>query len=454
MNVARFVACLLLSVLPARAGSAAVVSADVDSVARRYLATTPLVGFGVTVVRKGVVVHDAAYGKARLSPPMPADANTRFDYFSVGKHVTTALVLRLAERGLLDLDSLAGKYLPGLDSLYATVPLRQLLNHTSGNTALEIDESKPAPEHLKPPTRESLLALLAKGRSFAPPGATWTYCSDGFVVAAVVTEQVARMSYAELIRRELVAPLGLDDFGFQLTPRAQGYFIQEATPAPIQTVPYEWFSGAGSVCGTTRDLARWWMALRGGRVVSEKSLQQMWTPVRLAAGRQSAVFDYGLGIRLGRYAGHRMIGHTGDAAGGSAVLVEYPDDSLLITVATNTMGNKVPYAIEIHAAIARALLGIEYRKPVDQATPPALLEGAPGLYASPEGSFCVSAREGALFVSYDGEKPVKLMHQGNGSGDPDGGRLPLTGASGAAPGSVGGRCGPKRPLWTASRGLC
>jgi CubicO group peptidase (beta-lactamase class C family) len=259
-----------------------------------------------------------------------------------------------------------------------------------------------------------LLGWLAKGRRFAPPGATWTYSSDAFVVAAMVAEEVTGTSYAEQLRREFAVPLGLDDFGFELAPHAQGYFIEADKPAPIQAVPYEWFSGAGSVRGTTADLARWWMALRAGRVVSEQSLQQMWVPVRLAAGGQSAEFGYGLGIRLGRYAGHRVIGHTGDAAGGSAVLVEYPDDSLLIVVATNTLGNKVPYAIEIQAAIARALLGIEYREPIDEAVPRALLESAPGLYATPTGTFCVTAREGALYVSDDGEAAIKLMHQGDG----------------------------------------
>jgi CubicO group peptidase (beta-lactamase class C family) len=404
-----------ISFLSARAATDAVVVPAVDRIAKNYLTTTPLVGFGVTVVRNGVVIHDAGYGKSRLSPPAAADANTRFDYFSVGKHVTVALVMRLAERGLVDLDSLAGKYLPGLDSIYAQVPLRQLLSHTSGTTADEIDESKPDPEYLKAPTRASLLALLAKGQRVARPGATWTYNSDGFVVAAVVAEQITGKTYEELIQHELARPLGLHDFGFQLEPNAQGYLIEAETPEPIQAVPYEWFSGAGSVRGTTRDLARWWMALRAGRVVSQKSLTEMWTPARLtAAGGQSAEFGYGLGIRLGRYAGHPMVGHTGDAAGGSAVLAEYPDDSLLIVVATNTVGGKTPYATAIQAAIARELLGIEATPPFDRATPQTLLEGAPGMYANPDGTFCVSVDAGSLFISYDGTKPRKLMHQGDG----------------------------------------
>ncbi|MGH8249177.1 MAG: serine hydrolase domain-containing protein [Steroidobacteraceae bacterium] len=405
---------VLLAGPQALAGADKIVDPTVDRIAKRYLDTTPIVGFGVTVMRKGAVIHNAGYGKARLDPVIPADAGTRFDYFSVGKHVTTALVLRLVERDLLDLDSPAGKYLPGLDPDYGNATLRQLLSHTSGMTSPEIDERDPAAELLVVPTRESLLDWLAMSERVAPPGETWLYCSDAFVVAATIAEQLTGASYRELVRREVAEPLGLGDFGFELTPSAQGYFVEQDTPAPIKAVPYEWFSGAGSIRGTTVDLARWWMALRSGKVIGEQSSVAITTPTRLASKGKTAEFGYGLGIRLGSLAGHRMIGHTGDAAGGTAVLAEYPDDDLLIVVATNTRGKGVPWAIGIQAEIARTLLGIEIGKPLDQPTPKALLADAPGFYVSPEGSFCVSARDDSLFVAYDDESPVRLLHQGNG----------------------------------------
>lgn len=391
-----------------------VVDPTVDGIAKRYGETGSIVGFGVTVVRGGEIIHDAGYGNGRLDPAKPADAGTRFDYFSVGKHVTTALVLKLAERGLLDLDSPAGKYLPGLDPDYAGSTLRQLLSHTSGMTGTEIDERDPAPEYLVAPTREDLLRMFAAGERAVPPGEMWIYNNDGYVVAATVAEQVSGASYEELVRRELATPLGLGDFGFELTPSAQGYFVEKDRPAPIKAVPYEWFNGAGSIRGTTGDLARWWIALRGGKVVGERSAAEMTAPTRLASQGRTAQFGYGLGIRLGILAGHRMIGHTGDAAGGTAVLAEYPDDRLLIIVATNARGTGVPHAIEIQAEIALTLLEIEVAEPADKPTPVALLADAPGYYVSPEGSFCVSSRDGSLFVASGDKSPVKLLHQGDG----------------------------------------
>ncbi|NOT33871.1 MAG: hypothetical protein HOP12_06845 [Candidatus Eisenbacteria bacterium] len=75
---------LVLSCVAASAASAATnakVLQSVDRIANRYLSTTPLVGFGVIVIRDGVVVHEAGYGAARLAPRVPATAATRFDDF-------------------------------------------------------------------------------------------------------------------------------------------------------------------------------------------------------------------------------------------------------------------------------------------------------------------------------------------------------------------------------------
>ncbi|NOT33872.1 MAG: serine hydrolase [Candidatus Eisenbacteria bacterium] len=178
--------------------------------------------------------------------------------------------------------------------------LRRLLNHTSGTPDHEIDERETDPRFLVAPTRQDLLAWIATNHRIAPPGRTWSYTSDGFIAAALVAEQVTGSSYGDLIRRELAEPLGLDHFGFELEPRAQAYMNHDGRPVPVPAIPYAWFSGAGSTCGTLGDLAQWWMVLRGGRVLNAASLAALMTPVTLRAEGATAEFPYGLGIRLGR----------------------------------------------------------------------------------------------------------------------------------------------------------
>jgi CubicO group peptidase (beta-lactamase class C family) len=393
------------------------VAAVADRIANQYLAQSPIVGLSVTIARDARIVHDAAYGLASRSPDVPAGPAVPFELFSVGKTVTAVLLLSLAERELLDLDAAAGTYVRDLPAPYSSATLRQLLRHSAGNADWTIDENDPEPRFLRPPSRADLLAWFAEGRSAALPDETWLYDNRGFSVAGLVAEEVTGMRYGDLVRTAMAEPLQLHSFGYcpdLARTRAQGYGVVNSAVRPIPPIDFGWFGGAGSLCATTGDLARWWLAVRAGGLISPASLQEWMTPVALERNNVQAQFGYGLGMRLGSYGGHTVIGHTGDGAGGTAILAEYPDDRLLIVVASNTAGPDVPYMIEVQAAIARALLGIDETAPPIAAIGPESLATVPGLYRSPEGSFCVEAVDDALQVSTDEAQAVSLRHVGGG----------------------------------------
>src|SRR2546430_17438966 len=63
------------------------------------------------------ILHDgdediAAYGVTNLEHPLPVDADTLFQIASITKTITATVVMRLVERGALDLDSPIRRYLP------------------------------------------------------------------------------------------------------------------------------------------------------------------------------------------------------------------------------------------------------------------------------------------------------------------------------------------------------
>jgi D-alanyl-D-alanine carboxypeptidase len=389
----------------------------IDRIAKEYSGASQMVGLVVTVARDGEIVHDAAYGLARRSPDVPARPSVPFELFSLSEPVTAVLLLRLAERGLLDLDAPAGQYVHGLPEDFAAASLRQLLRHSSGNLEIPIDERVPEPRLTRAPSRAELRAWLASGPRAAAPDETWIYTSAGYLVAVLAAEDVTRQPYGELIRSEMAEPLGLAQFAncSELDrTRAHGYMVADGATQPVPAIDYGWFAGMGSLCATTGDLARWWLAVRSGRSISPAALQEWMTPLTLERNGARAVFGYGLGMRLGAYRGHTVIGHTGDGAGGTSVLAEYPDDRLLIVVATNTTGADVPHAIEIQAAIARELLGLETPALRVATIEPEALASVPGLYRSPEGTFCLQAAEETLQLSTDEEQMVRLSHVGGG----------------------------------------
>ena len=397
-----------------------------NRLAQRYLDETPLIGLSVAVARDGRIVHESGYGLARRAPDLAADATVPFELFSIAKPVTAVLLLRLAERGLVDLDQPSGTYVPGLPPGYASATLRQLLRHSSGNAEIVIDELDPDPQYAHAPSRDDVLAWLATGERSAAPDETWIYASSGYVASRIAAEAVTQRPLGELIRDEMAMPLALGHFAScpDLREHSLSYVAASGTTTPAPAIDAGWLGGAGALCATTGDIARWWLAVRSGRVISPASLQEWTTPVELERNGAHAQFGYGLGVQLGAWRGHTVIGHTGDGAGGTSVLAEYPDDRLLIVVATNTTGRDVPHAIEIQAAIAAELLGLPPAKPATASIEPAALVSVPGLYRSREGSFCVEASGDRLLVSTDEKQTVELSHQGGGRflrpGDADG----------------------------------
>jgi CubicO group peptidase (beta-lactamase class C family) len=69
----------------------------------------------VVVARDAEVVFERGYGRADVQTDEPMASEAVLDYFSIGKHATAAILLRLAERGELNLDAPARLYLPEAD---------------------------------------------------------------------------------------------------------------------------------------------------------------------------------------------------------------------------------------------------------------------------------------------------------------------------------------------------
>jgi len=259
--------------------------------------------------------------------------------------------------------------------------------------------------------------MLAAASNAAAPGEQWIYDPAGYTVAGLAAEAVTHKPLAALVHEEIGGPLAVARFApcAELAPtRAQPYMAAGGVTQPVPDIAFGWLGGGGSICGTTGDLARWWLAVRSGQVISPASLQEWMTPAVLERNGVRAEFGYGLGLRLGSYGGHTVMGHVGDGAGGTTVLAEYPDDRLLIVVASNTAGPGVPHMIEVQAAIARELLGIAVAPVHAAAVGPESLTTVPGLYRSPEGRFCVQTAGEELAVATDEQQAVTLTHLGDG----------------------------------------
>ena len=129
---------------------------------------------------------------------------------SASKMPSSALVLTLADDGLLDLDAPVGAILAGAivwPADKAAVTTRMLLNHTHG-----LDETPCLDDRFT--TLAECVQEIADAPLLFPPGSGFFYGGAGFQVAGLVAQELSGQSWAQLVATRLAAPLGLTTFTY------------------------------------------------------------------------------------------------------------------------------------------------------------------------------------------------------------------------------------------------
>lgn len=242
----------------------------------------------ILVAHEGKILFHKGYGLASREFDIPAGPNTKFQVGSITKAFTAILALKMAELGLLRLDAPICDYLPRYPAeTGGKITLRQLLTHTSGiphhidalpDFWISHDKVFHSPQELW-----GLFAMVPLAHE---PGRQFTYSSPGFYILGAVLQQVAKRSYAELLREYVFGPLGMKDSGVEnnrtveagmavgymrgLTGLIRSGFEDKSTSL-----------AAGDLVTTAYDLYLWDKGMRAepGQILSPESKNILYSPV-------------------------------------------------------------------------------------------------------------------------------------------------------------------------------
>ncbi|HET6164757.1 MAG TPA: serine hydrolase domain-containing protein [Planctomycetota bacterium] len=304
---------------------------------------------GKVVLEKGYGVADAAARSA-----MPPDA--LYDWASVSKQFTAAAVLKLIEASRMDdaalrklgakklaeamkdkkwkklgLDDPLSRFFPEAPKDKAAVTLRQLLNHTSGIESGFKQEWK-----FDSTSRDSLVACILGLPMVSKPGATWEYSNSACSFVAALIEKVSGMTFEAFCDELLLEPAGMASAtmigakGLDLTrvpkiARGAGFTDRPKEFAFAYGNQLSWgYRGCGGVVASTRDLFQWDRALRGGKLLSKESLEQLYT-----VGLQ----DYALGWKVKKFGGGVRVEHGGGVLGVATHYLRHLDKDYVVALA-------------------------------------------------------------------------------------------------------------------------
>ncbi|MET9391873.1 serine hydrolase domain-containing protein [Streptomyces sp. NPDC006624] len=311
------------------------------------------------VVRDGRTAWHGARTSVEGHAP---DENVQYRIGSITKTFTAVLVLRLRDEGVLDLGDPLEKHLPGTGVGEATIA--ELLAHTGGLAA-----ETPGPWWERSPgsLRPELADVLGEQPRLFPPGRRFHYSNPGYALLGALIEKVRGASWEEVLRREVLEPLGLRRTSVRpQTPYAGGWAVHPwadaMLPEPAEDLGR--MAPAGQLWSTTEDLARFAAFLVKGddRVLSAESLREMRTP---AASHEAADvasgYAYCLGMEIRRRNGRSLVGHTGSLPGFLACLmISVEDDVAAVVLANCTSG---PLLFAVASDLVRIVADAEPRIP-------------------------------------------------------------------------------------------
>ena len=327
-------------------------------------------------VRPGVqaVIAVRAAGLDR-SAGVGADADTIFEIGSVTKVFTATLLAAAAEAGALALDEPVVACIPELSSLPAGVTLERLATHTSGLPRLPGNLWATWIRHPRDPyagyRARHLIAFL---RSWTPPATlpgrdSTLYSNLGYELLTLALERRLGGSYAELLRRWVTGPLGLDS---TTAGAGAGGRIRFAAPKNSLGLPtpawrFPELGGAGSIRSTAADLLRFLDAnleAPAGKLGAPLARTQEMRVERSTGAGAPVAIGVGLGWQVQRTVGSgRMLHwHNGATFGSqSFVALERASGTAVVVLVARGRGVldavvKAPAVDAIGSAVLGAML--------------------------------------------------------------------------------------------------
>ncbi|KHK89845.1 serine hydrolase domain-containing protein [Novosphingobium malaysiense] len=360
------VACSLLALLPgctASEGVPPVAAASQTAAAKpstndpqlradveKAVAEGKIPGAIAIIAKDGKIVSRARYGYANVATRKPLAEDTLFRLYSMSKPITSVVVMKLAERGLLDIDAPVSRYLPELKDMRVYVSgdvdhmktkpaeheitTAELLSHSSGivyhftgNTPVHQYYRKHGVLRDTPVGRlpgdgepahslEQLVTRIGKAPLLFEPGERFHY-SYSTTVLGLLVQRITGKRLDEALADELFLPLGMTDTGFFVEDQDLSRFpvlykFTESGLEPVETPQDSDYrdhdrllDGGGALVSTAADYLRFAEMLANGgsldgvRILSPQSIKRMFTP-RVPMGRFSPYpMEFGLGFAIG-----------------------------------------------------------------------------------------------------------------------------------------------------------
>lgn len=331
---------------------------NIESKLRYIFEQNHIAGMSVAITDRTRTIQCLNFGVENVEfPERRTNEYSMYRIASITKVLSGLTILCLVDRNILELDRLVRDYIPWLsftNGAEKQMTLRHLLSHTSGlpkeYTPDGPREESALEQSLKEGFRELQLHSLPEDKCYC-------YSNWGIRLASLVAEKQTGIPFSQLVKRYVLEPLGMEKTTFD---------IREAITYPISLPHIEnelgelkvyhymkenatrhaaggLYSSADELCKLARFLLAGGVNEMGERIVSEQSIQEMFSPHTCATDKKD--MHYGITMFIRKNDELITFGHTGSAPPYATSLFIEPKSGIGVITLMNTQKNELRYQV-------------------------------------------------------------------------------------------------------------
>jgi len=295
-------------------------------------------GAAVGIIKDGKFIFKKGYGLANLETGRKANEYTNYRLASVSKQFTTMCIMILKEKGKISYDDRLTDVFTDFPKYGDKITIRNLLQHTSG--LIDYESLIPDDQTEQVKDKDVLEMMKTQDSTYFEPGTKFKYSNSGYVLLAMIVEKISGKRFAKFLDENIFSPLYMYNTvpyekGIStVTNRAFGYTKTDTGFVKSDQSVTSAVLGDGGIYTSLVDYFKWDQALYSDVLVTQKTLEEAFTPGKLKDGTKIET-GYGFGWFTETADGKKWVGHSGHTCGFSTYVLRIPKHKFTTVILIN-----------------------------------------------------------------------------------------------------------------------
>lgn len=288
-------------------------SAEIDNFIKFQMDSFQMPGLSIAIINNCKIVYHKAFGITNVDTRAILNEQSIFEAASISKPVFAYFVMKLVDKGQLNLDTPLYKYMPypdiEKDERYKAITARMVLSHQTGFPNWRYSDFADSSMHIK---RGDLYLKFTPGTKFSYSGEAYLYLAK--VIAHLNNRTLQNLE--PLFQQEVAFPLKMRHASFTGNTYISQHKVtgHENGKVTLYQVDSSYFNPASSLHADALSYAQFLIGLMNSKGLTKKSYDELLKPQVILEKDNSnyGIYAWGLGIAIAKTRLGIMYEHGGN----------------------------------------------------------------------------------------------------------------------------------------------